>query len=135
MAAAAQYANVPRIGAAILTTGDASHTTPVTYQSVISAGSNGTRIASVALQGLGPTMPSVVRLFLWNGTTLNEWQEIAVAANAASTGGTAFSATFSQVNAGSWLPLVLPPGWSIRATINDTQPSSGVSVIIAGGDL
>lgn len=135
MSAQANYASTPKIGVAVVTTGDTSRTAPATFVTVLTAGTNGTRINSIALQAIGATIASVIRLFLYNGTTLYEWQEFQVIVNPAAVGNTAFNQYFSAFNASTWLPLVLPAGWSIRATINDTQPTSGVNIIIGAGDL
>ena len=40
----------------------------------------------------------------------------------------------SQYNA-DLLPIILPAGYSLRATVNDTQTSSGVNVTAFGGDF
>jgi hypothetical protein len=46
-----------------------------------------------------------------------------------------FNATLcSQYNPESF-PIILPAGYSLRATVNDTQTSSGINVVAFGGDF
>ncbi|WP_394780592.1 hypothetical protein [Undibacterium sp.] len=135
MSIQAQYASVPKMGAGLALTGDPSRTAPTNFISLITSGANGTRINSVTLQAAGLTVLSVVRLFLYNGTTHFLWQEIAIPVTPNIAGQAAFNASFTPVNAFNWLPIVIPTGWSIRATVNDTQTGAGINVIVGAGDL
>lgn len=64
------------------------------------------------------------------------WGEVPTGAiNTVSSTNPALTLTLSAATNPSTLPLTLPPGWSLRATINDTQAGGGVNVFGIGGDL
>lgn len=67
--------------------------------------------------------------------TYNLWQETPVSAVTPSSSVPVFSSDLSNAILPSRLPIVLAPGWSLRATVNDTQTGSGVNIIAAGGDF
>lgn len=133
MAASAQYAATPKVGSALLTTADTSLTAPTTVGTVITAGSSGTRIDYIDVQGVATTSAGIVNLFVFDGTTYSLWAQVPVIAVTSSTTAPAFQATLaSNVNA-NLLPLVLPTGWSLRATTSVAQ--TGIRVIAFGGDF
>jgi hypothetical protein len=70
--------------------------------------------------------------------TYNLWQEVPVAAVTPSGTTQVFSADLSVAapapQTSRW-PLVLPAGWMLWASVNDTQPSSGISLLASGGDF
>ena len=135
MANQAQYAATPKVGVGTVTTADASRTAPTTVATVFTAGANGSRVDRINLIGIGATVASMLRLFLYNGTTYTLWQEVPVSAVTPSSSVPVFSSDLSAVVQPSRLPLVLPSGWSLRATVNDTQTGSGVNVVAVGGDF
>lgn len=69
-----------------------------------------------------PTSPSFILL-----------NETLVTAVTPSSTITAFSANLTTATNPATFPLLLEAGWSLRATVNDTQTSSGVNVIAFGG--
>jgi hypothetical protein len=135
MAAVPAYAATPKIGAGTVTTADTSRTAPTTVVTVFTAGANGSRIDRINLEAIGTTTATTVRLFLYNGTTYYLWQELPVSAVTPSGTVQAFNSAISSAQNPNNFPLPLPSGWSLRASINDTQASSGVNVIALGGDL
>lgn len=46
-----------------------------------------------------------------------------------------FTASFSTPLNGLLMPVRLYPGWSLRATVNDTQTGSGLNIFAEGGDF
>lgn len=135
MANQAQYAATPKVGVGTVTTGDASRTAPTNVSTVFTAGANGSRIDRINLVGIGATVSSMLRLFLYSGATYTLWQEVAVSAVTPSSSVPVFATDLSLVIQPSRLPIVLPSGWSLRASVNDTQTGSGVNVIAVGGDF
>jgi hypothetical protein len=67
--------------------------------------------------------------------TYGLWQEVAVTAVTPSSTVQVFSADLSPSLQPQRMPLIVPPGWSLRASVNDTQTSSGINVAALGGDL
>lgn len=133
MATAAQYAATPKVGSALLTTADTSLTAPTTVGTVFTAGSSGSRIDYIDIQGVATTTASIVNLFIYDGTTYFLWQQVPVVAVTSSTTAVAFNATLSSNSNANVMPLCIPTGYSLRATVTVTQ--SGIRVIAYGGDF
>lgn len=133
MSTSAQYASTPVFGAALLTTADTSLTAPTTVGTVLTAGSNGTRIDYIDIQGVANTVAGIVNLFIYDGTTYHLWQQIPIVAVTSSTTATAFSTTTSTNNTPNVMPMIIPTGYSLRATTTIAQ--TGVKVIAYGGNF
>lgn len=67
--------------------------------------------------------------------TMTLWQELPVAALAPSNSVMAFTGTLEAVTTPQLMPQLLPPGWSLVASVNDTQTGAGINVIANGGDF
>lgn len=133
MATAAQYAATPKVGSALLTTADTSLTAPTTVGTVFTAGSSGSRIDYIDIQGVATTTASIVNLFIYDGTTYFLWQQVPVVAVTSSTTAVAFTANLSSNSNANVMPLCIPTGYSLRATVTVTQ--TGIRVIAYGGDF
>lgn len=133
MATSAQYASTPVVGSALLTTADTSLTAPTTVGTVLTAGSSGTRIDYIEIQGVATTTSGLINLFIFDGTNYLLWQQVPVVAITSSTTAPAFTATLSSnVNANT-MPLTIPTGYSLRATTSVAQ--TGIRVIAYGGNF
>lgn len=132
MATTAQYAATPKIGSALLTTADTSLTAPTTVGTVFTAGSSGSRIDYIDIQGVATTTACLVNLFIYDGSTYFLYTQVPVQAVTSSTTAPAFNATISSNGNANILPINLPTGYSLRATVSITQ--TGVRVIAQGGD-
>jgi hypothetical protein len=133
MSTSAQYASTPKFGSANLTTADTSLTAPTTVGTIVSAGSSGTRIDYIDIQGVATTVAGLVNLFVYDGTNYVLWQQVPVQGVTSSTTSPAFSAVLSSNSNANIMPLTLPTGYSLRATTSVTQ--SGVRVTAYGGDF
>jgi hypothetical protein len=133
MAATAQYASTPKVGSALLTTADTSLTAPSTVGTVVTAGSSGTRIDYIDIQGVATTVAGIINLFLFDGTNYILWQQVPVIAVTSSTTTVAFQALLSSNSNANIMPLTLPTGWSLRATTTIAQ--TGIRVTAYGGDF
>lgn len=133
MGTSAQYASTPRIGSANLTTADTSLTAPTTVGTVLTAGSSGTRIDYIDIQGVATTTASIINLFIFDGTNYILWTQVPVIAVTSSTTAPAFQATLSSNVNANLMPLILPTGYSLRAAVTVTQ--TGVRVTAQGGDF
>ena len=133
MAATAQYASTPKIGSATLTTADTSLTAPTTVGTVLTAGSSGTRIDYIDIQGVATTTACLVNLFIYDGANYILWTQVPVIAVTSSTTAPAFQATLSSNVNSNLMPLILPTGYSLRAAVTVTQ--TGVRVTAQGGDF
>lgn len=132
MSTSAQYASTPKIGSALLTTADTSLTAPSTVGTVFTAGSSGSRIDYIDVQGVATTVASLVNLFIFDGTNYFLYTQIPVQVVTSSTTAPAFQAVISSNTNANILPINLPNGFSLRATTSITQ--TGVRVTALGGD-
>jgi hypothetical protein len=132
MATTAQYASTPKIGSALLTTGDTSLTAPSTVGTVFTAGASGSRIDYIDVQGVATTVASLVNLFIYDGSDYFLYTQIPVQVVTSSTTAPAFQAVISSNTNANILPINLPTGYSLRATTSITQ--TGVLVTALGGD-
>lgn len=133
MAVTPQYAATPVVGSANLTSADTSLTAPTTVSTILSAGSNGTRIDYIEIQGVATTIAGLINLFIFDGTNYILWQQVPVQAVTSSTTSPAFS-TYLSSNTNSYImPLTLPTGYSLRATTSVAQ--TGVRVVAYGGNF
>jgi hypothetical protein len=133
MSATAQYASTPRFGSATLTTADTSLTAPTTVGTILAAGSSGTRIDYIDIQGVATTVAGLINLFVFDGTNYILWQQVPVIAITSSTTAVAFSALLSSNGNANFMPLTLPTGYSLRATTTVAQ--TGIRVTAYGGDF
>lgn len=133
MSTSAQYASVPKIGAALLTTADTSLTAPTTVATVVTAGSSGTRIDYIEIMGVATTVSGLVNLFIYDGTTYHLWCQVPVLPITSSTTAPSYFAALSSNGNANTMPLVLPSGYSLRATTSVAQ--TGLKVIASGGDF
>ena len=133
MATSAQYAATPRVGSATLTTADTSLTAPTTVGSILTAGASGTRIDYIEVIGVATTTDCIVNLFIYDGTNYILWQQVPVIAITSATTTPTFVANLSSNANANVMPLTLPTGYSLRATVTITQ--TGVRVTAYGGDF
>lgn len=133
MATQAQYAATPVFGSALLTTADTSLTAPTTVGTVLSAGSSGTRIDYINIQGVATTVAGLVNLFVYDGSTYSLWQQVPILAVTASTTVPAFAAQLSSNSNATFMPLIFPSGYSLRATTSVAQ--TGIRVLAYGGNF
>lgn len=127
MATSPQYAATPRASFVVLSAANTARDGSGTLETVITAGANGTRIERIIIQATGTTTAGQVRLWLHDGTNGRLMQEVLVSAITASGTVLAFRAEASTAPY-----LVLPTGWSLRAT---THNAEGFVVTALGADL
>lgn len=126
MATTPAFAATPRIGVGQVTTADTSRTAPTNVATVFTAGSNGSRIDSVVIEGTGTTTAGVIRLWIYDGTNYRLFNETLVTAITPSTTVAVFTASLS------YNTLLLPNGYSLRATTNNSET---FNIFAFGGDF
>lgn len=132
MAAQAQYASVPKVGVGQISTANTARDGTGTIGTVFTAGTNGSRIDMIDVQATVTTTAGMVRLFVHNGTNAFLLGEVPVLANTPSATNPAFSALLNTNTMSQLLPIVLPTGWSLRASTNNAE---AFNVIAFGGDF
>jgi hypothetical protein len=93
---------------------------------VFTAGASGSRIDEINIVSTGTTTAGVVRLWVYTGSVYYLLSETLVTATTPSTAQAVFSSVSTYNN------LMLPSGYSIRATTNNSE---SFNVIAFGGDF
>lgn len=105
------FATTPNIDSGqVSATADTSLTATTTYTTIFTAGSSGSKIEEIVFQGVGTTLAGVVRLFIYNGSTVRLlWEEAVTVVTSSTT-----AATYRTAR--QFDNLVLEAGWTIRMT-------------------
>lgn len=137
----AQYASTPKVSSALVSIGDAARITPGVVSTVFTAGASGSRIDNIDFQAIGSTVASAIRLWLYDGTTYRLWREVPMSANTVTGNSMAANSAISSTVNNDYMPLVIPAGTSLRASIHDTQliqavkPDSLVAAATLNGNV
>jgi hypothetical protein len=129
MAATPQFASTPKVGIGQLSAANTNRDGSGTVVTVVSAGANGTRIDAVTIEATATTTAGMVRLYLHDGANARLFDEVAVSAITPSGTVAAFSA---QRLYSATQPVLLPSGWSLRAS---THNAEAFNVVAFGGDF
>jgi hypothetical protein len=121
MSTTAQYASTPKVGSALLTTGDVSLTAPTIAGTVFTAGASGSRIDYIEVIGVATTISALVNLFIYDGSSYFLWQQVPILPTTASTTVATSVANLASNNNANILPLNIPTGYSLRATVSANQ--------------
>lgn len=125
MSTSANYASVPKVGVGAVSVANTALDGTGTLATVFTAGASGSRLDNVAIKATASTVQGVVRLFVHNGTTAFLLTEIDVLA-------VTVGNTVRSFENGVLLNIVLPTGWSLRASTSIAQT---LNVIAVGGDF
>jgi hypothetical protein len=132
MATQAQYASVPKVGVGQISTANTNRDGTGTIGTVFTAGANGSRIDMIDLQATATTTAGMIRLFVHDGTNAYLVVEVPVTAVTPSATNPAYTQQFNTNTMTQFLPIVLPTGWSLRASTNNAE---AFNVIAFGGDF
>lgn len=131
MSASQNFMAVLAAGAATLTTGDNSRTAPTVTSTIFNPASGGL-CERIVIEPLATTVASVVRIFRKDGSAgLHLYMEVALPAQTVTAGGVVTPQTLQAVDFPQLFPITVPSGWSLVATVNDTQ--TGVKIQAEGG--
>lgn len=134
MATDPQFASTVKAGAAIPAGAETSLTVPTLAAVVLTAGTSGSKIEEVIVEAvttsLTPTtVAGLVYLFLFDATTYHLFDTVSVAAVTASATVPPFRANKPYTN------LLLPAGWSLRASQSVAGNANLLKVTALGGDF
>lgn len=118
MATAINFAATPRASGVTISTANTNRDGTGTVGTVITAGTNGTRVDRIRVQAKVTTTAGMIRLFLFNGSAYFLIQEVTVAA---ATVGASVQAAATDVLFGDTRPLSLPAGWTIVAATHNAE--------------
>lgn len=122
MSGAPNYAATPRVSSATVSLSDTSLVLPTNASTVFTAGASGSRIDYINFAGFSSTTAGLINLFIYDGATYFLWQQIPVASFTYSTTTPSANFTLSSNSQASFMPLTLPTGYSLRATVTVDQP-------------
>lgn len=118
----------PRVDSVAIATANANRDGTGTVGTVLTAGSNGTRIYRVTIKATVTTTAGMVRLFIYTGAAYYLWREVVVSAITVAAAVAGFE---SSVELLAERALILPSGYSLRAS---THNAENFNVIAEGGD-
>ena len=135
MATTANFAATPRASSGLVNTANTNTDgTSGATTAIFAAGANGSRIDSVKIKGIvteGATqVADTVRLWLFDGSTLHPFSEQLFAAGAG-----VVSATVPNAEATIALGIVLPNGWTLKASTHAGGGDASYHVTAFGGDF
>lgn len=98
-----------------------------TYATLVTAGSNGTRLYGGRIEGVGTVSNGMIRLFIYDGTNARLYDERIV--NATTPSGTVpgWQDDFNFPDG-----FVLPSGWQLKVSTNNSET---FNVFVYGGNL
>lgn len=132
MATNPAYAATPRVGVTTISTANTNRDGTGTIGTVLTAGASGSRVDRVVVTATGTVTAGMVRMFLHDGATAKLYCEVSVLATTPSASVKAFIDTLEAVTTPDLFPLILPNGWSLRAS---THNAESFNVTAIGGDL
>ena len=133
MGYAAQYTNVAKVGLGNVTAANTNRDGTGTIVTCLTAGASGSRIDQIKVMARVTTTAGMIRLYIHDGTTAWLWKEIPVQAVTPGATQVGFTKALAAGDGESIdLPLVIPTGYSIRAS---THNAESMNVIVQGGDL
>lgn len=131
MASYPRFLGTTKVGIVAISTANTNRDGTGTIGTVFSAGTNGSRVMALTVQATVTTTAGMVRLYIHNGTTAYLWREIPVTAITPSASLPAFVDTMDCSDDSPENILVLPTGYSLRAS---THNAEAFNVIAIGGD-
>lgn len=132
MATTPSFAATPLTGLAQISVANTNRDGTGTLGTVATAGASGSRIEEIVIEATGTTTAGIVRLFLHDGTNARLWREVAVTAVTPSGTVLAFTASVRNDTRVDLPLLVLPTGWSLRAS---THLGETFNVFAFGGSF
>lgn len=121
------FTDTPRFGIAVISTANTNRDGTGTIGTVLTAGSEGSRISKITIKATGTTTVGMVRLFIHDGTNARLLREVDVTALTPSATVKSFSGeiVFSE-------GLIIPTGHSLRASTHNAEE---FNILAEGGDF
>ena len=132
MANNANFASTPRVGVGQVTTANTNLDGTGTIATIFTAGASGSRIDAINLKAVATTTAGMIRLFVHDGTNARLLTEVPVTALTPSGTLPAWEAQLNTNSMSQVLPIILPAGYSLRASTNNAET---FNVIALGGDF
>lgn len=130
MAGTPSFPSTVLAGVGNLTTGNTNRDGTGSIVQVIAAGANGSKIDEIRVAATDNPADSIVNLFLHDGSNAHYFDAFDLGDPAA---GSATVVTFSDFK--TYANLLIPSGWSLRASITATPTAGTVKVFAFGGSF
>lgn len=118
----------PKVGVVAIATINTGRDGTGTIGTILSAGTNGTRISRITIKATVTTTAGMVRLWIHDGAAYFLWREILITAITVSATVAAFESIIELLGERA---LILPTGYSLRAS---TEKAENFNVVAEGGD-
>lgn len=126
---APQFYGVPAVGSALApATLDTSLTAPTNTSDVLTAGTNGTKIEEIIVQGVGTTVAGVLNIFRYDGSTHHLIDQVLITAVTSSTTAVAYRRRLLYEN------LILKSGEKLRIAVTVSGLQSILKVTALAND-
>ncbi len=132
MSTSPQYASTPRCGIGQASVANTNLDGTGTLATILTAGASGSRIDAINLKAVATTTAGMIRLFIHDGTNARLLTELPVLALTPSATLPSWEAQLTTNNMSQVLPVILPTGYSLRASTHNTET---FNVIAIGGDF
>ncbi len=132
MANVPAYASTPQLWMGQVTAANANRDGSGTIVTLGAAPAAGSRLDGVIVQAAGTTTAGMVRLYIHDGAVARLFLEVPVVAVTPSATQPAWGAQINQNTMSQLFPLILPSGFSLRASTHNAET---FNVIGCAGDL
>lgn len=109
----------PVIGRVRISTANTARDGSGSAGTVVTGGTNGTRIDRIVITATGTTTAGMVRLFINDGTNIRAWKEVVVTAITVGASTAAFNSTITTPDTNPL--LVLPATYSLLASTHNAE--------------
>lgn len=117
-----EFATLANLGGVLISVANTNRDGTGTMGTVVSATSaKGARLRGVHIIAQGVTAAGMVRLFLHDGSNAHFWAEVPVRAVTPSASDEAFAEHLNEITNPELFPIVLPNGWSLRASTHNAE--------------
>lgn len=130
MASAPAFAATPKVGAVSVSTANTNRDGTGTIATVVSAGGSGSKIEEIRVKADGDPADCSVVFYLYDGSAYHVFTEFDIGNPAA---GSATVPSYEENR--TYENLLLPSGWSLRASITAAPTAGVVQCIASGGDF
>jgi hypothetical protein len=132
MAAVPNYAASPRCAIGQASTANTARDGTGTIATIFTAAASGSRIDAINIKAIATTTAGMIRLFIHDGTNARLLGEVPVTALTPSATLPSFEAQLNTNTMTQILPIILPTGFSLRASTNNAET---FNIIALGGDF
>lgn len=132
MAASPAYSATARCAVGQVTTANTNRDGTGTIATIFTAGASGSRIDQINVKAVGTTTAGMIRFYIHDGTNARLISEMSVLAITPSASLPSWESQASETTWSNWAPIVIPTGYSLRAS---TEKTETFNVFAVGGDF